>query len=96
MGILDFFRRKPQDDDEARRTRLLQTGRITEGTIFDISTDEVGATTAVFYSYHISGTEYESSQSLNQEQRLRPADYGVGNRVVVRYDPRQPANSTVV
>ncbi|HVF54976.1 MAG TPA: DUF3592 domain-containing protein [Pyrinomonadaceae bacterium] len=96
MGILDLFRRKKTDDEGARRDELLRTGRITEGSIFDIITDDGGGITHVFYNYEISGVEYESSQTLNSEQRQRTADYVPGARVVVRFNPRQPGNSVVV
>jgi hypothetical protein len=96
MGIFDLFRRKKVDDEATRRSRLLQAGRIAEGSILDINTDEAGATTQIFYSYNINGVDYESSQILDQEQRRRADDYTPGARITVRYDPHQPGNSVVV
>lgn len=96
MGILDIFRRKKSDDEPTRRATLLRTGRITEGSIFDVITDEAGAITQVFYNYEINGVEYESSQALDAAQRDRSADYFPGARVTVRFNPRQPGNSVVV
>ncbi len=96
MGIFDLFRRKKTDDEAARRARLLQSGRITEGTIFDISTDQEGHITQIFFNYSISGVEYEASQALDHEQRLRQGDYTPGAHITVRFDPRQPGNSVVV
>jgi len=97
MGILDIFRRRPKGDPEtARRDALLRTGRITEGSIFDVITDEAGAITQVFYNYEINGVEYESSQTLDARQRERSGDYFPGARVTVRFNPRQPGNSVVV
>ncbi|MDQ3805747.1 MAG: hypothetical protein M3416_18195 [Acidobacteriota bacterium] len=97
MGILDIFRRKQTGDPEAaRRAALLRTGRIAEGSIFDVITDEAGAITQVFYNYEINGVEYESSQTLDPQQRQRSADYFPGARVTVRFNPRQPGNSVVV
>jgi len=96
MGLLDIFRRKKTDDEAERRTNLLRMGRITEGSIFDVITDEAGAITHVFYNYEINGVEYESSQLLDTEQRTREADYFPGARVTVRFNPRQPGNSVVV
>ncbi|HYE13016.1 MAG TPA: DUF3592 domain-containing protein [Pyrinomonadaceae bacterium] len=96
MGILDIFRRKKTDDEAERRTTLLRAGRITEGTIFDVITDEAGAITQVFYNYEINGVQFESSQLLDHEQRRRPGDYFPGARVTVRFNPRQPGNSLVV
>lgn len=96
MGILDIFRRKKSDDEATRRATLLRTGRITEGSIFDVITDEGGGITHVFYNYEINGVEYESSQLLDAGQRQRPGDYFPGARVTVRFNPRQPGNSLVV
>ncbi len=96
MGILDLFRRKQVDGEAARRAELLRTGRITEGSIFDVITDEAGAITHVFYNYEINGVEYESSQTLDTDQRMRSGDYFPGARVTVRFNPRQPGNSVVV
>ena len=96
MGILDIFRRRKTDDEAERRKTLLRTGRITEGSIFDVITDEAGAITHVFYNYELNGVEYESSQLLDTDQRLRSGDYFPGARVTVRFNPRQPGNSLVV
>ena len=96
MGIRDIFRRRKTDDEAARRDTLLRAGRITEGSIFDVITDEAGAITHVFYNYEINGVEYESSQLLDAGQQQRSADYFPGARVTVRFNPRQPGNSLVV
>lgn len=96
MGIRDIFKRRKTDDEAERRKTLLRTGRITEGSIFDVITDEAGAITHVFYNYELNGVEYESSQLLDTDQRLRSSDYFPGARVTVRFNPRQPGNSLVV
>jgi hypothetical protein len=96
MGLLDIFRRKKTDGEAERRTTLLRAGRITEGSIFDVITDEGGRITQVFYNYEINGVEYESSQLLDTEQSARSSDYFPGARVTVRFNPRQPGNSVVV
>ena len=96
MSILNIFRRKQKETEATRRAMLLRTGRITEGTIFDITTDESGAITNVFYSYEIGGVEYESSQTLDEVQLQHAADYYPGERIIVRFDPHQPTNSLVV
>ena len=96
MGIRDFFKRSKTDDEAERRNNLLRAGRITEGSIFDVITDEAGAITHVFYNYEINGVEYESSQLLDAGQRQRSGDYFPWARVTVRFNPRQPGNSVVV
>ena len=96
MSLLGLLRRKQDNTEAARRARLLRTGRIAEGTILDVGTDEQGHFTHIFYSYEINGVEYESSEALDEAQRTRAAEYSPGARVVIRFDPRQPANSVVV
>ncbi|CAN5238892.1 hypothetical protein BH18ACI2_BH18ACI2_09070 [soil metagenome] len=96
MGIFNLFRRHQEDTATARKARLLRTGRIAEGSIFDVGTDETGAVTHIFYHYEIGGSEYESSQALDDEQRLRLNDFAPGSRITLRVDPRQPTNSIVV
>jgi len=97
MTLLDRFRRKKEADGEVmRRARLLLNGRIAEGMVFDVTSDESGEVTHIFYSYDVTGVDYESSQTLNHAQRRRPSDYAPGARVTVRYDPHQPGNSVVV
>ena len=96
MGLFDFLRRKRVDTEAARRELLLKTGRIADGSIFDIGTDDAGEVTHVFYSYEINGVDYESSQTLDAAQLQRAADYFPGAHCTVRFDPRHPANSIVV
>ena len=67
-----------------------------DGKVIDAVSDDDGRILQVSYSYELAGVQYESSQELNDLQRQRPHDYAPGNQIVVRYDPRQPANSIVV
>ena len=94
MSFLNFFQRKK--DKTSHPTALLRTGRIVEGSVLDVKTDDRGYITHVFYSYNIAGVEYESSQELNADQRTRQGNYSPGSRIVIRFDPRQPVNSIVV
>ena len=95
MSLLDRFRKK-KEDEASRISRLLRTGRIVEGQILDITANPTGRITHVFYTYNIAGVEYESSQALDTKQQDAEKTYWPGARVVIRYDPRQPANSVVV
>ena len=94
MSFLNLFRRKK--DKASHPAALLRTGRIVEGSILDVKTDDRGYITHVFYSYSIAGVEYESSQELDTDQRSRQVNYAPGSRIVIRFDPRQPVNSIVV
>ena len=95
MSFLDRFRKKPEDE-ASRIARLSKTGRMTDGSIIDAVSDDDGRITQVTYTYELSGVLYESSQALSYLQQQRSNDYAPGNDIVVRYDPRQPANSIVV
>jgi hypothetical protein len=96
MPLSNWFRRKKADPEVERRTRLLQMGRITEGTIIDTGNDDSGAIRQVYFHYEVSGVEYESSQLLSEEQQESATNYAPGARVTIRYDPHRPANSVVV
>ena len=95
MSFLDFFRKKTEDE-ASRIERLSKTGRMTDGAIIDAVSDDSGRITSVTYTYMLAGVQYESSQLLSDLQQQRSSDYAPGKQIVVRYDPRQPANSIVV
>jgi hypothetical protein len=95
MSFLDRFRKKPEDE-ASRIQRLSKTGRMADGRIIDAVSDNDGRITEVTYTYILAGVQYESSQVLNLSQQERSNDYAPGEQIVIRYDPRQPANSIVV
>lgn len=95
MSFLDRFRKKPEDES-SRIARLSKTGRMADGKIIDAVSDNDGRITEVTYTYILAGVQYESSQALSELQQQRSHEYAPGKQIVVRYDPRQPANSIVV
>ena len=95
MSFLDRFRKKIEDE-ASRIERLSKTGRMTDGSIIDAVSDNDGHITQVTYTYTLAGVQYESSQALNNLQQQRSNDYAPGKQIVVRYDPKRPANSIVV
>ena len=94
MSFLDRFRRK-REDEASRIVRLSKTGRMTDGKILDAESASDGRILQVTYTYTLAGVQYESSQELSQAQQQRSVDYAPGRNIIVRYDPRQPANSIV-
>ncbi len=95
MSFLDRFGKK--DEEEASRIdRLSKTGRIADGLIIDAASGNDGTIIQVTYTYILAGVQYESSQELSKVQQQRCRDYPPGKNIIVRYDPRQPANSIVV
>jgi hypothetical protein len=95
MSFLDRFRKK-KEDEAGRVERLSKTGRMIDGTVLDTVCDAAGIITQVCYAYTLCGVQYESSQTLDQLQQQRSHDYMPGTQIIVRYDPKQPANSIVV
>jgi len=96
MSIFSFFSKKKPLDEDTRREILLRKGRITEGIILDNSLNAQGEIIEVFFTYSVGGSDYESSQFLNDEQKKTPIKYAPGARIAVRYDPKMPSNSIVV
>jgi TusA-related sulfurtransferase len=95
MSFLDRFRRK-KEDEASRIDRLSKTGRMADGEILDAISDDAGTIRQVTYSYTLAGVHYESSQELSASQQKQSTKYAPGRQIVVRYDPKQPANSIVV
>ena len=95
MSLLDRFRKKPEDE-ASRIERLSKTGRMADGRIIDAVSDNEGRITEVTYTYMLAGVQYESSQALSAQQQQHSNDYAPGKQIVIRYDPRRPANSIVV
>jgi hypothetical protein len=95
MSFLARFRRKKVDPEVQRRALLRQSGRIGDATILGFMRDEEG-NQLLSYCYTVAGVDYETVQSLDDEQLSRQDYYLPGASVPLRYDPRRPANSLVV
>jgi hypothetical protein len=93
MGILDRLRRKKGPTDAERRAHLRATGRITEGVILE--SEEQGSDEVVYYLYTLNGVDFESSERLSDEQKSNPLKYAPGQKINVRYDPKNQGNSTL-
>ena len=75
--------------------RSLRAGTLaTSGKMGDATLVEVRET-QLFYAYMVRGVEYTASQDVSSLQPFMPDFWEVGP-VVVRYDPRNPANSIVL
>jgi hypothetical protein len=99
------LRKQPSEEEleRLRRQELVQTGRILDGTILDIS--EVDAHESgrpngmqlILYKYEIAGVCYECSQDeTNLHEFVNIHDLRLGFPCSVRYDPHRPINSIVV
>lgn len=94
MGLIDKLLGRKAADPDARRRFLLETGRITDGTIIDTKIDDDGRELVVFV-YTLNGVDFESADVLTDEQKLRPADYVPGAKVGIRFDPKNQYNSII-
>ena len=93
MGLLDRLRRKKKPTDAERKAHLRARGRITEGVIIDAETK--GNNEIVFYLYTLNGVDFESSEYLDEDQKQDLLKYAPGQKVNVRFDPKNQGNSTL-
>ena len=91
--MLGLFRRKPLPTDEERRAHLRVSGRITEGVILDAVIN--GDDEIVYYSYTLNGVDFESSERLTFEQKQDRLKFAPGQKVNIRFDPKNQGNSTL-
>lgn len=96
MGIFDRLRKQKKSPSEtSRRESLLQTGRITEGTILESEFSDAGEE-VVYYIYNIHGVDFESSDVLTDEQKANAIKYAPGAKVSIRFDPKNHGNCILV
>jgi hypothetical protein len=106
-GVAIYFatRKKPTEEEleRERRAFLVQTGRIIDGTLLDISEldpDKCGRPTGmqlILYKYEIGGVVYECSQDVTLLRDLvNIYDCRLGFPCSVRYDTHKPENSIIV
>ena len=106
-GVAIYFamRKKPSAEEMERERRgyLVQTGRIIDGTLLDISeldASESGRPTGMqllLYKYEIGGVVYECSQDVTPLRELvNIHDCRLGFPCSVRYDTHKPENSIVI
>lgn len=104
-GVAVYFalRKKPDPAEMERQRRqfLVQTGRIIDGTLLDITElveDQTGQQMQlILYKYEIGGVIYESSQDVTALQDfVNIHDCRLGLPCSVRYDIHKPENSIVV
>ena len=88
-------RKTPEQHEQARRLQILQSGRITDGTVLD--TNESDDAQLVIYTYDVSGVTYEASQDVTLLRHVVDLHAcRIGLPASVKYDPQNPGNSIVV
>jgi hypothetical protein len=106
-GVAVYFamRKRPTEEEleRERRALLVQSGRIIDGTLLDISeldTVESGRPTGmqlILYKYEIGGVIYECSQDVTTLRDLvNIYDCRLGFPCSVRYDTHKPENSIIL
>jgi len=80
----------PEERERQRRAMLMARGQMRDATLAEIREDHL------FYTYAVRGVEYTASQDVSLLKQYLPVQLSVDTPVVVRYDPRNPANSIVV
>ena len=88
-----FFRPQvtPEERERLRRLRVNGSGKLGDGEIVDFE----GA--AIVYSYTVGGVGYTAAQDVMSLQALLPSNpMSVIGPALVKFDPRNPANSIVL
>jgi hypothetical protein len=100
------LRRRPsaEEIERERRSQLVRSGRIIDGTILDITELEGGGEAGqpreirfILYKYEIGGVAYECSQEVTAlRDHVNPTELRLSFPCSVRYDIHRPENSIVV
>jgi hypothetical protein len=91
--LWSFFRPRAtaQELERLRRLDINGRGKLGDGEIVDIE----GA--AIVYSYTVGGVGYTAAQDLMSLEALLPSNHmSVIGPALVKFDPRNPANSIVL
>jgi hypothetical protein len=95
LGLIALraWRRSRISSDEKERQRrlaLLSNGKMGDANLLEIRDD------LLLYSYAVRGVEYTASQDVSRLKAFLPGDLASLGPVLVKYDPRNPANSIVL
>jgi len=108
-GVTWYLLRRPrptaEEIEHARRERLTEIGRITDGTITETAEGQIhhlaeieqdrSTPQMIVYNYRIAGVSYEAAQDVTALAEL-VRDVRTDLPVQVRYEPHNPCNSIVV
>jgi hypothetical protein len=93
-------RRTPEQRERERRDRINEIGRITDGTVIDVSempANGHGEMQLLIYHYDVAGVSYEASQDVTTlRHRVDLHSCKVGLMTSIKYDPSNPGNSIVI
>ncbi|HLJ28676.1 MAG TPA: hypothetical protein VKY85_18350 [Candidatus Angelobacter sp.] len=93
-------RKTPEQRERERRLRISGSGRITDGTVIDVSEMELngsGELQLLIYQYDVAGVSYEASQDVTHLRHMVDLHTcRVGLPASIKYDPANPGNSIVI
>jgi hypothetical protein len=93
-------RKTPEQREQERRLRISNSGRITDGTVIDVSEMHLngsGELQLIIYQYDVAGVGYEASQDVTHlRHRVDLHSCRVGLPASIKYDPTNPGNSIVI
>lgn len=93
-------RKTPEQRERERRLRISEQGRITDGTVIDVSEMKLngfGELQLLIYQYDVAGVSYEASQDVTHLRHMVDLHTcRVGLPASIKYDPANPGNSIVV
>lgn len=103
LGVTLWIRRHrktPEQREQERRLRISEQGRITDGTVIDVSElalNGSGELQLLIYQYDVAGVSYEASQDVTHLRHLVDLHTcRLGLPASIKYDPSNPGNSIVV
>lgn len=92
--------KSPDQRERERRTRINEIGRITDGTVIDVSempANGHGEIQLLIYQYDVAGVSYEASQDVTAlRHRVDLHSCRAGLMTSIKYDPSNPGNSIVI
>lgn len=90
----------PEQRERERRARINEIGRITDGTVTDVSempANGRGEIQLLIYQYDVAGVTYEASQDVTAlRHRVDLHSCRAGLMTSIKYDPSNPGNSIVI
>ena len=92
-------RKSPDEVERLRRLVIHSRGRITHGYIVDVleAASDSAQRTTIVYSYKVAGVNYEVGQDISAFPNILASARSLpGHDGLVKYDPKQPANSIVM
>ncbi|HJX85377.1 MAG TPA: hypothetical protein VJ723_13645 [Candidatus Angelobacter sp.] len=93
-------RKSPEQRERERRLRISEIGRITDGTVIDVTqltAKDAAESQLLIFRYDVAGVSYEASQDITHLRHLVDLhSCRLGLPVSIRYDPVNPGNSIVI